>query len=94
MELNSQLDRLLKYETIDAELTRAKKKHPDFPEDLFRQLAIMQEESGEVAKAVLDYHFANGSIEDVRIELAQTGAMCMRMLEAIGNGNYNKRAEK
>lgn len=83
MELNSELDRLQKYNRIDAELKRAEKKHPDFPADMFRQVAIMQEEAGEVTKAVLHYHYEGGSLQNVKDELIQTAAMCMRMLGAL-----------
>ena len=84
MELNSELDRLQKYNVIDAELRRAKKKHPDWPDDLYVQLAVMQEEAGEVAKAILDFSFHKGPAEDIKKELIQTAAMCMRMLEGFG----------
>lgn len=83
MELSSELDRLKKYSDIDAELVRAKMKHPEWPTDMFRQLAIMNEEAGEVTKAVLHYHYEQGSLEDVKSELIQTAAMCMRMLENL-----------
>jgi NTP pyrophosphatase (non-canonical NTP hydrolase) len=83
MELNSTLDRLQKYEPIDRELNRAYKKHPGYPVDMFRQLAIMQEEAGEVTKAVLHYHYEDGTVEHIREELIQTAAMCMRMLENL-----------
>jgi len=85
MELNSELDRLQKYSEIDHELNRAKKKHPIFPEDMFRQLAIMQEEAGEVTKAVLHYHYEGGTVKLIRNELIQTAAMCIRMLENLPN---------
>ena len=83
MELNSQLDRLEKYEPIDAELRRAEKKHPDWPDDMFRQVAIMNEEAGEVTKAVLHYHYEGGELNHVKEELIQTAAMCMRMLKNL-----------
>lgn len=83
MELNSELDRLKKYAPIEAELNRAKKKHPIFPTSMFEQLAIIQEEAGEVTKAVLHFHHENGSLEDIKSELIQTAAMCMRMLERL-----------
>lgn len=86
MELNSELDRLRKYAEIESELQRAEKKHPIFPQDMFKQLAIMQEEAGEVTKAVLHYHYENGTMEHVRKELIQTAAMCMRMLQNIPAG--------
>ena len=41
MELNSELDRLQKYAPIESELNRAKQLHPDYPTDIFHQLAIM-----------------------------------------------------
>jgi len=83
MELNSELNRLMKYGIIDRELKRAEFKHPDFPEDMFRQLAIMQEEAGEVTKAVLHYHYEGGTFEHIQEELVQTAAMCMRMLQNL-----------
>ncbi len=96
MELNSELDRaledikrLVKYERIQRELDRAEFKHPDFPSDMFRQLAIMQEEAGEVTKAVLHYHYEGGSFEHIEEELIQTAAMCMRMLENLKNNFPN-----
>lgn len=83
MELNSELDRLQKYAPIEAELRRAQKKHPEWPTDMFRQVAIMNEEAGEVTKAVLHYHYEGGTIEHVKEELIQTAAMCMRMLQNL-----------
>lgn len=83
MELNSELDRLQKYSAIDIELKRAEKIHPNYPYDIFRQLAIIQEEAGEVTKAVLHFVYEKGSIEDIKEELIQTAAMCIRMLEAL-----------
>lgn len=83
MELNSELERLRKYAPIDAELKRAEKLHPNYPADMFRQLAIMQEEAGEVTKAVIDYHYGNDSIDHIKEELIQTAAMCVRMLDNL-----------
>ena len=90
MELNSEFDRLeaeakrlMKYDEIQQELERAEKKHPNYPNDMFQQLAIMQEEAGEVTKAVLQYHYEGGTLEDIREELVQTAAMCMRFLNAL-----------
>ena len=83
MELNSELERLQKYIVIDIELKRAEKKHPNFPADMFRQVAIMNEEAGEVTKAVLHYHYENGGLENIKKELIQTAAMCVRMLDAL-----------
>jgi len=65
---------------IIRELRLAEQKHPNFPTDIFKQLAIMQEEAGEVTMSVNDFYFSNKSIEDVKTELRQTAAMCIRML--------------
>ena len=87
MELNSELERLKKYKPIDKELKKAEEKHPNYPIDMFKQLAIMQEEAGEVTKAVLHYKYENGTIEDVKDELKQTAAMCIRMLDNLEQPN-------
>jgi NTP pyrophosphatase (non-canonical NTP hydrolase) len=69
---------------LKKELKRAKTIHPFYPKSIFKQLAIMQEEAGEVAKAVNDYHYLEGSnIQDVKDELIQTAAMCIRMYENL-----------
>ncbi len=94
MELNIELDRLQKFAKIDRELTRAEHKHPNFPTDLFHQLAIMQEEAGEVTKAVLQYNYENGSIDHIREELIQTAAMCVRMLQNLPSGMKQSDGEK
>jgi hypothetical protein len=82
-----QSDGLQKYNVIDRELKRAEIKHPIFPDSMFTQLAIMQEEAGEVTKAVLHYHYENGTVDEVRNELIHTAAMCMRMLQNLPNTN-------
>lgn len=79
--LEAKFERLRKYEEIQDELERAEKKHPDFPDDMFHQLAIMQEEAGEVTKAVLQYKYEDGTYEHIKEELIHTAAMCMRMLQ-------------
>ena len=68
---------------IRDELMKVKIKHPIWPEDMFEQLAVVTEEAGEVAKAVLHYKHEGGSMEDIRDELLQTAAMCIRMLENL-----------
>ncbi len=88
MELNSELDKLSKYIPIEIELNKAIKKHPVYPSDMFQQVAIMMEEAGETVKAVLHYHYENGSILYVKKELIETAAMCIRML------NYLEEQEK
>ena len=95
--MNKELDRLRKYSAVEDELQKAIKKHPDYPTDMYKQVAILNEESGEVTKAVLHYHDEGGSLADVREELLQTAAMCMRMLNALdvkeSNGTEKKSRE-
>ncbi len=66
------------------ELRKAEKKHPDWSGyDLFGQVCIMQEEAGEVSKAVIDFHNGSGTIQEFKVELMQTAAMCMRILKNL-----------
>lgn len=83
------MDSLQKWNRMDAELERAKAKHPNFPRNMFEQLAIMQEEAGEVTKAVLHFQRENGTLHDIKEELVQTAAMCMRMYEALDEHKFD-----
>ena len=77
------------------EYKKAEQKHPGFPRDRFRQLAILQEEVGEVTKAILEYEITFESADTHNItpvnriemkkaienELAQVAAMALRMMQ-------------
>jgi len=66
------------------ELSRAEKVYPDWPKDIVYQASIMNEEAGEVVQAVNNLVMHNkGSIEDIREELIQTGAMVLRCLKNL-----------
>ncbi|ELW8946908.1 hypothetical protein SIN34_002144 [Yersinia enterocolitica] len=69
-------------EVID-EATRASKIHPQWPTDVLHAVSILTEESGELMKAAIEYHYNNGDIEAVREEAVQTGAMALRVLMNI-----------
>jgi hypothetical protein len=74
------------YSAIDAilkELERAEKLHPTWPMSTVDQVAIMMEEAGESIRAALNYKYHGGSIDEVRTELIQTGAMCVRCLNKL-----------
>ena len=71
------------YEAIDAilqELERARLLHPKWPTDPIHQVAVMAEESGEAVRAALRMVYERGSVEELRTELIQTGAMAIRCL--------------
>ncbi|MEB6540277.1 hypothetical protein MXM81_14425 [Serratia plymuthica] len=65
---------------INEELAAAEKKHPTWPRDTVHASAILNEEAGELTQAAIDYHYHNGSLEKVRREAAQVGAMAIRVL--------------
>ena len=69
---------------IVAELLRAEAKYPAWPADLIHQVAIMQEESGEAIRAALNHVYHGEPIEELRAELVQTAAMCLRCLKNMG----------
>jgi hypothetical protein len=64
---------------VQAELARARAK---FPTSEHRTLALM-EEAGEVVKAALDLHNRKpgATLAAVHVEIIQTMAMCVRLLE-------------
>ena len=69
---------------VMAELRRAEAKYPAWPADLIHQVAIMQEESGEAIRAALNHVYHGEPLADVRGELVQTAAMCLRCLKNMG----------
>ena len=74
-------------ELLQAELERAKKIHPEFPDDIIHMVAVMNEEAGESIRAAYNYIYEGGTIEELKEEIIQTGAMCLRILENIGVKN-------
>lgn len=65
---------------ISDELAAAEKKHPTWPTDIIHASAILNEEAGELTQAAIDYHYDIGSLEAIRREAAQVGAMAIRVL--------------
>ena len=68
---------------ILAEHKKACEKHPEWPSDILHQIAIVNEESGEATRASLQFVYEDGNIEEVKKELIQTAAMCLRMLTGL-----------
>ena len=65
------------------EAMRASEIHPKWPTDAVHAVSILTEESGELMKAAIEYHYNNGDIEAIREEAIQTGAMALRVLMDI-----------
>jgi len=65
---------------IEDEFARAIMIHPDWPDDVIHQVAIMIEEAGETMQAALNYKYHGGEKEKIKEELIQTAAMCLRCL--------------
>lgn len=77
---------------ILAELKRAKKKHPQWPDHIVARAAIVSEEAGELVRASLNFKYeAPGWMdkerwkEEMKKEAIQTAATCMRFLEALSD---------
>ena len=68
------------------ELIKAEKKFPWWPTDILHAVSILQEESGELVKACVQYHYGGGLLDSVRHELYQTGAMVYRFALGIDTG--------
>lgn len=68
-----------------AELDRARTKFPLWPDDPLHALAILQEEVGELQKAVLErcYEFDTSSLTDIHNEGVQVIAMGIRFLDSL-----------
>lgn len=73
---------------ILAELKRAKKKHPQWPDHIVARAAIVAEEAGELVRASLEFKYERQidpetQIEEMRIEAIHTAATCIRFLEGL-----------
>lgn len=78
-ELDPELRRILSL--IVAELDKAMRKHSHWPDaDIIHAAAIVAEESGELVRASLQYHYEGGDHAETTKEAIQTGAMAIRFL--------------
>jgi len=66
---------------IENELKAAREKHPAWPSDIVHAIAIVNEESGEAMRAALNHVYHGDPSDEIIIELIQTAAMCIRVLE-------------
>jgi len=65
------------------ELERAERLHPAWPTDTIHQVSIMGEEAGESLRAALRLVYEGGTLEELRTEMVQTGAMVIRVLKNL-----------
>lgn len=70
-------------------LRNAEEKLPNWPDNPFEQICILSEEAGEVVKAALDYHQGTGTLQELKTELMQTAAMCLRTLKNLQKWEQN-----
>jgi NTP pyrophosphatase (non-canonical NTP hydrolase) len=70
---------------IQHEFEKAEHKFPGFPIDPVHAAAVLQEEAGELVQATLQLTYENGSIDAVKKEAAQVGAMAIRFLVNLEN---------
>lgn|SRR5690606_37540984 len=62
------------------ELWSAKTAWPSWPKDQVHAAAVLNEEAGELVKAVNDHIYKGGPFQKARDEAMQTGAMAIRFI--------------
>jgi len=96
--LTRELNKLNEYEAdalaaILREYRSAKRKHPNWPDDLVYASAIVNEEAGELTKECLQFHCEGGDLsmagerfDRICAESTQVGAMGLRFLVNLIHG--------
>lgn len=75
---------------VAAEVDHATDKFPQWPSDPLHAVAILNEEAGELNKAVLQriYEPHKASVRDIRDEAIQVAAMAIRFLMSMDEYRY------
>ena len=78
-------------EAVQAELDAAVRKFPLWPTDPLHAVAVLNEEVGELNKAILQtvYEPSKATRQDVRDEAVQVAAMALRFLASLDDYDYN-----
>lgn len=73
------------------EIARAERKFPLWPKDIIHASSIVSEESGELAKATVQYVYENGKLSNCLNEAIHTAATSIRFIKAYLdiNQGYN-----
>jgi len=78
------------------ELNRARRKFPLWPTDPFVALAVLQEEVGELTKAVLQYVYEpnkNVTADEILAEAVQVLAMAVRFTANLDRYDFERAAQ-
>jgi hypothetical protein len=67
-------------EILNIALDEANRKHPEWYYDIIHCASVMGEEAGEAIRAALNYTYEDNLLEDFICEVAQTGAMAIKIL--------------
>ena len=70
------------------ELRRAEEKFPEWPTDMIQAAAIVNEESGELARAALKWTYEGGNIIETQKEATQVAVSAIRFLKGLQKGHY------
>lgn len=78
------------WKAIDAEMRKAKKKHPNWPDHPAAQAGIVTEEAGELMQACLQFKYEpiperHLQIKKMRDEAIQTAVTAIRFLENLND---------
>lgn len=82
--------------TIESEIESINKKWGEQNHDLYKWVAILLEETGEVSKSTLEYEFAQSSkekkkmLEECKAELIQVAAVSIEMIKSIERNETKK----
>lgn len=78
------------FQEIEAEVTKARRKFPLWPDDPLHAVGVIAEELGELQQATLEccYEPGKSALLDVRKEALQTAAMCIRFLVSFDACSY------
>jgi hypothetical protein len=76
-------------EMVYSEINRAELLHPVFAENIFKAIAVIMEELGELSQASLDYTDNGGDFLDVITEGTHVAATALRFLFNVSRYKEN-----
>lgn len=88
--MSSKLNEVI--DDITNEVASAQRKFPSWPDDPFHALAVINEECGELNKAVLQHVYEptkKVEDDDIRDEAIQLAAMAIRFVMSLDSHDYD-----